>query len=304
METKRKIKVRFMDYWSGFAPSGDSYLVKQILDRHFDVEVCEDADYVFFSAMGESHWAVPDRCVKIFHTGENVSPDFNACDYAIGFDWMVFGDRFIRMPLYMFYEREMLDRMVHKHELKKGWDLAREKPDFCSFVVSNPLNPYRNEAFRKLCEYKNVDSGGKFLNNVGGPVSDKYAFESRHKFSLCFENGAHSGYTTEKLVQALSARTPLYVFPTMDHWMMRFSGSKNWTGMTISTCLSLGSRRCFPESLPSRRNWPVWNPGFSPSSSSPWSRHGGVTGSFSEESIWTAVRFWHTVIGFGNCARN
>ena len=211
METKRKIKVRFMDYWSGFAPSGDSYLVKQILDRHFDVEVCEDADYVFFSAMGESHWAVPDRCVKIFHTGENVSPDFNACDYAIGFDWMVFGDRFIRMPLYMFYEREMLDRMVHKHELKKGWDLAREKPDFCSFVVSNPLNPYRNEAFRKLCEYKNVDSGGKFLNNVGGPVSDKYAFESRHKFSLCFENGAHSGYTTEKLVQALSARTvPIY----------------------------------------------------------------------------------------------
>ena len=211
METKPKIKVRFMDYWSGFAPSGDSYLIKQILDRHFDVEVCEDADYVFFSAMGESHWAVPDRCVKIYHTGENVSPDFNACDYAIGFDWMEFGDRYIRMPLYLFYEREMLDKMVHKHELPTGWDLAGEKPDFCSFVVSNPRNPYRNEAFRKLCEYRNVDSGGKFLNNVGGPVSDKFAFESRHRFSLCFENGAHSGYTTENLIQALSARTvPIY----------------------------------------------------------------------------------------------
>ena len=211
MEAKRRIKVRFMDYWSGFDPSGDSYLIKQILDRHFDVEVCEDADYVFFSAKGESHWSVPDRCVKIFHTGENVTPDFNACDYAIGFDRMDFGDRYIRFPLYLFYDRSLLDRMLTKHEIPQAWNLAEEKPDFCSFVVSNPLNPYRNEAFRKLGEYRKVDSGGRYLNNVGGPVADKFAFESRHKFSLCFENGSHPGYTTEKLVEALAARTvPIY----------------------------------------------------------------------------------------------
>ena len=211
METKRRIKVRFMDYWSGFDPSGDSYLIKQMLDRHFNVDVCEDADYVFFSAKGESHWSVPDRCVKIFHTGENVTPDFNACDYAIGFDRMDFGDRYIRFPLYLFYDRSLLDRMLTKHEIPQTWNLAEEKPDFCSFVVSNPLNPYRNEAFRKLSDYRKVDSGGRYLNNVGGPVADKFAFESRHKFSLCFENGSHPGYTTEKLVEALAARTvPIY----------------------------------------------------------------------------------------------
>ena len=211
MEAKRHIKVRFMDYWSGFGPSGSSYLIKQMLDRHFDVEVCDDADYVFFSANGESHWSVPDRCVKIFHTGENMTPDFNACDYAIGFDRMDFGDRYIRFPLYLFYDRSLLDKMLSKHELPEDWDLAAEKPDFCSFVVSNPLNPYRNEAFRKLGEYRKVDSGGRYLNNVGGPVADKLAFESRHKFSLCFENGSHPGYTTEKLVEALAARTvPIY----------------------------------------------------------------------------------------------
>ena len=161
MEQKRRIKVRFMDYWSGFAPSGSSYLIKQILDRHFDVEVCEEADYVFFSANGESHWSVPDRAVKIFHTGENMTPDFNACDYAIGFDWMDFGDRYIRFPLYLFYDRTLLDRLLIKHELPPDWDLGAEKPDFCSFVVSNPLNPYRNEAFRKLNGYRKVDSGGR-----------------------------------------------------------------------------------------------------------------------------------------------
>ncbi len=211
METKRRIKVRFMDYWSDFPRKMDSYLLLRLLRKHYDVKICEDADYVFFSAMGDSHWAVPDRCVKIFHTGENVAPDFNACDYAIGFEWMDYGDRYIRFPLYLFYDRVILDRMLSKHDLPEGWDLSVEKPDFCSFLVSNPCNPFRNEAFQELGRYRRVDSGGKFLNNVGGPVADKFAFESRHKFSLCYENGAHPGYTTEKLVEALAARTvPVY----------------------------------------------------------------------------------------------
>lgn len=204
----RKVKVRFLDYWSGF---NDSYLVLKLLRKHYDVEICDDADYVFYSVMGESHWAVPDRCIKICHTGENIVPDFNACDYAIGFEWMEYGDRYIRYPLYLFYERDLLERMARKHELPADWDLKADKPGFCSFVVSNPHNPFRNEAFEKLGRYKAVDSGGRYLNSVGGPVADKLAFEGRHKFSLCFENGSHSGYTTEKLVEAFAARTvPVY----------------------------------------------------------------------------------------------
>ena len=205
---KRKVKVRFMDYWNGL---DESYLVLQLLRKHYDVEICDDADYVFFSVMGESHWSVPDRCIKIIHTGENLVPDFNACDYAIGFDWMELGDRYIRFPLYLFYKPELLEAMCHKHEWADETDPLAEKTGFCSFVVSNPLNDIRNEAFRKLSEYKRVDSGGRFQNNVGGPVADKLAFESKHKFSLCFENGSHSGYTTEKLVEAFGARTiPIY----------------------------------------------------------------------------------------------
>jgi hypothetical protein len=101
--------------------------------------------------------------------------------------------------------------MLHKHELEEGWDVDAEKKDFCSFVVSNPKNERRNAAFEALNRYKRVDSGGRFLNNVGGPVKDKLAFDSTHKFSLCFENGAHNGYTTEKIVEAFAARTvPIY----------------------------------------------------------------------------------------------
>lgn len=211
MEKKRTIKINFLDYWSGFNPASREYLIQRILDRQYDVVICDDADYVFYSAFGSSHWKVPDHCLKIFHTGENLVPDFNACDYAIAFEWMDYGDRYIRFPLYLFYDPQLLDRMVHKHEIPSGWNPATEKSGFCSFVVSNPLNPRRNEAFQALSTYKQVDSGGRYMNNVGGPVADKFAFESKHKFSLCFENGSHSGYTTEKLVEALAARTiPIY----------------------------------------------------------------------------------------------
>lgn len=210
-EMKKVVKVRFLDYWSEFREKMDSYLILQILRKHYEVRICEDADYVFFSVMGESHWGVPDRCVKIFHTGENLVPDFNACDYAIGFDWMDYGDRYIRFPLYLFYRPELLDAMTHKHEWPEGSNPLSTKTGFCSFVVSNPDNPARNEAFRILSSYRKVDSGGRYLNNIGGPVQDKLAFERAHKFSLCYENGSHPGYVTEKLMEAFAAQTiPIY----------------------------------------------------------------------------------------------
>lgn len=209
---KRIVKIKFLDYWSSFYEKEmEDCLIMRILRKHYDVEICEDADYVFFSTGGESHWSIPDRCIKIYQTGENLVPDFNACDYGIGFEWMDYEDRYIRFPNYMFYSLDLLHAMEQKHELPDNWDLHTEKPDFCSFVVSNPRNPKRNQAFESLCRYKKVDSGGGYLNNIGGPVKDKFAFDCTHRFSLCYENGAHNGYTTEKLVQALAARTiPIY----------------------------------------------------------------------------------------------
>ena len=65
--------------------------------------------------------------------------------------------------------------------------------------------------FEELSKYKKVDSGGRWMNNIGAPVTDKLEFEKRHKFSIACENSAHPGYTTEKLVQAFAARTvPIY----------------------------------------------------------------------------------------------
>ena len=76
---------------------------------------------------------------------------------------------------------------------------------FCSMVVSNAQvsNPIRERFFRLLSEYKQVDSGGRLWNNVGGPVADKQKFIGGYKFNIAFENSAVLGYTTEKIMDAI-----------------------------------------------------------------------------------------------------
>jgi len=78
-------------------------------------------------------------------------------------------------------------------------------------VVSNGNATQRNDFFHKLSKYKQVDSGGRFLNNIGGPVADKRKFITEYKFSIAFENISHSGYTTEKIIEPMFCRSmPIY----------------------------------------------------------------------------------------------
>ena len=66
--------------------------------------------------------------------------------------------------------------------------IAKSKSRFCNMVVSNSKCKSRNNFYHLLNQQKKVDSGGKYLNNVGGPVHDKLDFISKYKFTLAFEN--------------------------------------------------------------------------------------------------------------------
>lgn len=203
-------KIAFADM--GRLTSPDRCSILDYIKEMCDVEVTDmaHADYVIFSVMGESHWQTPDRCVKIFITIEDLAPDFNACDYALGFEWMECEDRYMRFPLYYRYY-DICELMESKH-LQSFEDVKATKIDFCSITVSNSnRHPMFKTLFEELSRYKKVDSGGKWYNNVGGPVADKLSFDRSHKFSIVCENTAHSGYTTEKLVQAFAAGCiPIY----------------------------------------------------------------------------------------------
>ena len=71
----------------------------------------------------------------------------------------------------------------------------------CMMQQSDPrIQPlfHRTRIFDLLSAYKPVASGGKWRNNVGGPMADKIAFQSKYRFVIAFENSSTSGYLTEK----------------------------------------------------------------------------------------------------------
>ena len=201
---KKTIRIKFVDFYPNFRPE-KAPLWKRLWD-FYTVELSDNPDWLVYSVFGNEHLNY-NNCVKIFFTGENQAPDFNFCDYAFGFDYIDFGDRYMRLPLWLLYPND-IHAMLHKHERQT----LDSKTDFCSFVVSNPHgNEARAQFMEKLSEYKQVHSGGRWRNNVGGPVADKLAFQKKHKFSMAFENACHPGYTTEKIVQSFAAQTvPIY----------------------------------------------------------------------------------------------
>lgn len=212
----KTIKIKICSFDPKLENSFGHFFLRR-LEKYYSVEHSNDPDYVFFYERDDGHLKYPNA-VRIFYTGENISPDFNVTDYAISFDRLDFGDRHFRLPLYM------VATLYSKKDIAIAGDMTFEdvppmtieelyaKKGFCSFVYSNYLaDPRRKELFDALSGYKPVSSGGKYLNNVGGPVTDKLIFERDHKFSIAFENSSRVGYLTEKLPAALAARTiPIY----------------------------------------------------------------------------------------------
>jgi hypothetical protein len=57
--------------------------------------------------------------------------------------------------------------------IKRDFDprtVLAEKTRFWDFVYSNARCEKRETFFHKLCRYKRVDSGGRYLNKIGGPA--------------------------------------------------------------------------------------------------------------------------------------
>ncbi len=210
------IKINFCDTDSTFDPK-NNYIVDIISRNYGGYELSNHPDFLFYSVFGIDHLRY-DGCVKVFFTDEAVTPDFNECDYAMGFDPIEFGDRYFRRPVWYGEERFYNNR----YEITDEEALGRK---FCNFIFFNDDlgrgAAFRKEFVRKLSEYKKVDCPGKVLNNMktdrllgrfkGDWRKSKIDFIKDYKFTIAFENSSFYGYTTEKILHPIIARSvPIY----------------------------------------------------------------------------------------------
>lgn len=199
------VKVKFLGFTSKVQEQG----LRDIIERKYTIVDSDAPDYVIYWVYDYDH--LKYNCIRILYTSECYTPDFNDCDYAIGFDRLEFGDRYIRVPLYsLFQYKKFYDYIKHRPQFDDS--LLKNKDRFCTFVVSNCFaQDVRSRLFDKLSEYKRVDSGGRFRNNIGGAVKDKLSFLKGAKFNIAGENCSYDGYATEKIVEAFAADTvPIY----------------------------------------------------------------------------------------------
>ena len=209
---KPLLRLHFTDFGYDMSLEGSNYFLPGLRERYEVVLDPANPDYLFHSVFGTEF--LDYSCTRIFYTGENITPDFNLSDYAIGFDYLDFGERYFRLPIYQILMEEGMGRGLSPDSTVS---LLSEKQKFCSFLYTNnhAAAPQREAMFRQLSEYKRVDSGGKFLNNIGGPVPGNFldcrGWQRGYKFGIAFENASKPGYTTEKIFNQLVADAiPIY----------------------------------------------------------------------------------------------
>jgi len=171
---------------------------------------------VYFSA---ENWVIPnDPNIRLYITSSTAEDDTHIRVPV----WMTFIDWFsgskelptnvednpIRLPVHF---------ALHPHPVP-----FESRPDFCGFVVSNPMCSFRNDTFHAIHQYKHVDSGGTYCNNTGGALEltypgggcgdiSKHHFFTKHRFTISFENSQAPGYITEKVLHAkMAGCVPLY----------------------------------------------------------------------------------------------
>lgn len=199
------IKMKVIDWWQPDTRENfDNNPFINLLRKKYEIIYSDAPDFLLCGPFGHKHFDYD--CTKIFFTGENIRIDWNLYDYGMGFDYMDFGEQYLRVPLFCLYNYDFKARTLG------------EQKRFCAYIVRHSgairwrqKGGLRDRFFDKLSAYKRVDSGGGWRNNIGGAVENKHSWLQNYKFNICFENSSYPGYLTEKLFDAYNAGCiPIY----------------------------------------------------------------------------------------------
>ena len=233
-----KLKVAYRNFWQGFDPNKmpQDYFFEYALSHKYEVETVEkEPDVVFISLFGEpvSRSEYSEGTLFVGFSGEpyDIQGDF---DLTFDFNLSDNPNKFY-LPLWAMYliwdnnpeveYRKLIGQGSHhiQTETLDNYDtnplrvtniLHRKsnlnKSKFCNFTYRNTIKS-RIEFFKRLNDYKKVDSTGGLLNNTGYRMVNKSRELADYKFTIAFENTLKPNYVTEKLLEPLAAGSvPIY----------------------------------------------------------------------------------------------
>lgn len=210
----KTVRINFSGFWGSFKK--DDNLFTRILKKKYNVEISDSPDFVICSNRGSAFEYMSYDCTRIMFMGENMSPDFTAFDYCIGFDYIDFGDRYFRLP-FAFYFNDAKPWIPEKLSYEKAKEICENKKYFCNFVYGHrSSHGMREKLFETLNSYKRVESPGSFMNNTGGGKkrcswAEKNEYLTASKFTIACDSIAYPGFVTEKIVDPFMRHSvPVY----------------------------------------------------------------------------------------------
>lgn len=230
MKNTEKNKIRKKDIrisFASFVAKSNRDVLLAMLTEEFSV-IIDEYEYDYYFVDDVIYYSLENMqevlnakktSVKIMFALEAVFPDLNIFDYAISFiNQFDCQDRVLHLPYLELLNKMGYAMLISNLDCDKNVDINKEK--FCNFIYGNSrAHCMRETLFYKISQYKTVDSLGKFLNNV--PIRNTredvdWLYKSidlkrPYKFSIAAENATFPGYTSEKLITSMLAKTiPIY----------------------------------------------------------------------------------------------
>ena len=117
------------------------------ISQFFKIEISIKPDYVYYGSSWDGKIKYPEA-INICIETENIYPDFNKCDYAVGYPFILVADKYVqisRISSLLYYNQEIKNARNNVTKVRKK---------FCGAMISNPHGKFRNKFINELNKYK------------------------------------------------------------------------------------------------------------------------------------------------------
>lgn len=208
----KSIKYCIKHWWN----NSNTNAITDILKKYYNI-VYDDKNpqLIIYSCFNNfnKNTSIIKEIPSLFIIGENwFIPDIpTGIHYSMTFEPTK--DNNLQAGFPLFFDKHKTNKDIDKLLKERRLNNFSNKRFACT-VISNTMSrgvEFRNNLVNIITKYKDIDYGGKWRNNVGGPVSDKFEFLNNYKFNICCENSQRDVYITEKILDAYLGNTiPIY----------------------------------------------------------------------------------------------